>query len=247
MFNLNDGLLIYLLADNVKAFNIANYVCMFFCLVIAYFLGSINSAIIVSKLLCHDDVRKHGSGNPGLTNMLRTFGKAPAGLTLLGDLLKTAIAVCITGVFFGFHYINGISDGDGYCYAAGLFAVIGHVFTVYYKCKGGKGVLSTAVMALILTPIPALILILIFAGIVAASKYVSLGSVTSAILYPIIVNGYFNIVLHGQTPGLISLSTILLAILIVWCHRENLKRISERTERKISIGGKKKKDESDAE
>ena len=251
MFNLNDGLLAYMFIgqpENSLKFTLFTLLFVVITIVSAYLFGSINSAIIISKVLYRDDIRKHGSGNPGLTNMLRTYGKGGAGLTLLGDLSKTALAVLIGAIFFGFNYIKGISNHDGYCYMAGLFAVLGHVFPIYHKFKGGKGVLSTAVMALILAPIPALILIAVFAIIVATSKYVSLGSVTAAILFPVVVNGYFNIALGGKTPGIISLVTIVIAILIVWCHRGNLQRISDRTERKISFskkdGGSKKDDGS---
>ena len=212
---------------------------------VSYLLGSINSAIIVSKSLYKDDIRKHGSGNAGMTNMLRTYGLGAAGLTLLGDVLKTVIAVVFTAFLFGFRYNYGISLNDGYCYMAGLFAVLGHVFPIYYGFKGGKGVLATAAMALVLTPIPFLILITIFVIIVAISKYVSLGSVTVAILYPVVVNFYIKYIFSSNPPGIMMLCLIILAIFIVWCHRENLSRISNRTERKISIGGKKKKDENE--
>ncbi len=245
--NLNDGLIMYLFGNTPVERYVFNLTYLGFFLISiigAYLLGSINSAIIVSKLRYHDDIRKHGSGNPGLTNMLRTYGKGGAGLTLLGDVAKNVLAVLLCAFFFGFHYIRGISGPDGLCYVAGLFAVLGHMFPIYYKFKGGKGVLSTATIALILSPIPFVILILIFILMVATSKYVSLGSVTGAILYPVVVNGYFNIVLGGKTPGLISLSTIIIAILIVWCHRGNLQRISNKTERKISFGGKKAAEEA---
>jgi glycerol-3-phosphate acyltransferase PlsY len=219
------------------------YVCLvafvLIGIVCAYLCGSINSAIIISKVLYRDDIRKYGSGNAGMTNMLRTFGGRAAVLTLLGDLLKTVLAIFITGVLLGFHYAGGISFGDGYCYIAGLFAMLGHIFPIYYGFKGGKGVLATATVALVLAPIPFLILFATFAAIVAASKYVSLGSVCAAILFPVVVNGYCSL-LFGFTPGYISLSTILIAIIIVWCHRENLKRISTKTERKLSFKKKEK-------
>lgn len=214
-------------------------------IIAAYLLGSINSAIIVSKTLYHDDVRKHGSGNPGLTNMLRTFGKGAAGLTLLGDIMKTVLAIFISAIFFGLNYVGAVSTGDGMCYIAGLFAVIGHISPIYYRFKGGKGVLTTAVSALVLCPPVFGILFLLFVAIVAISKYVSLGSVTGAILYPVILHGYFSIVFGaGTTPGLAALASIIIAILIVWCHRGNLQRISDRTERKLSF---KKKPEVSAE
>ena len=152
------------------------------------------------------------------------------------------IAIFICAFLFGFNYIGGISDSDGYCYMAALFAIIGHIFPIYYKFKGGKGVLSTFVSAVMLAPFPALALFIVFVIIVAISKYVSLGSVCAAILYPVVVNGYFNFALQGKTPGIVSLSTVLVAILIVWCHRGNLQRISDRTERKLQFG-KRNKDE----
>ena len=207
----------------------------------AYLLGSINSAIIVSKTIYREDIRSYGSGNAGLTNVLRTYGKGAAALTLVGDMLKTALAILVAGILLGFSYSNGISIGNGYCYLAGLFAVIGHIFPVYYGFRGGKGVLATSTMALILTPIEFLILLALFVGVVFASKYVSLGSVCAATLLPVLVSGYVKF-LGLPTPALMMLSLIILAIFIVWCHRENLKRISDRTERKISFGkGKKEK------
>ena len=223
-------------------------------ILVGYLLGSVNSAIVVSRLLHGEDIRTHGSGNAGLTNMLRTYGLGAAGLTLLGDFLKTAISVFIGGVLGGFCYVGGISMGGlssdiPLAYIAGFFSIIGHIWPIYYKFKGGKGVLCTAVLALILTPIEFAILIALFILIVATTKYVSLGSVTVGVLYPVVVSGHikvlmsFNSAIPGQN-GIMALITIVIAILIVYCHRENLKRISEGTERRISIGGKKKKDES---
>ncbi len=239
--SLNDGGLIkYLFTAESTSYFIFFVIFSIAVIAASYLLGSINSAIIISKVVYHDDVRLHGSGNPGLTNMLRTFGGAAAGLTLLGDFMKTAISITIAGVLFGFNYVGGVSTGFGMCYVAGLFAVIGHIAPIYYKFKGGKGVLTTAVTALILTPIPFLILFAMFATIVAISKYVSLGSVISAVFYPVILHAYFSLAfdLSPATPGLASLSTIVIAILIVYCHRGNLQRISNRTERKISFGKK---------
>ena len=233
--NLNTGILY---EKPIEGFTI--FVIMFAVLFTAYLLGSINSAILISKVIYRDDIRKHGSGNGGMTNMLRTFGGKAAILTLVGDLLKTAIAVFIAGLVYGFWYTAGIATSE-MCYMAGLFAVLGHIFPLYYRFKGGKGVLVTSTMALILTPVPFLILLAIFAAIVYMSRYVSLGSVSVAVLYPVLLHGAFAVVFEAPMPGLMALSTIVLACLIVWCHRENLKRISEGTESKLSF--KKKKDE----
>lgn len=247
MFNLNEGLFRFIfdgviLAENELWKFYATYIAfVIISIAAAYLLGSINSAITISRVFYHDDIRQHGSGNAGLTNMLRTYGLKAAGGTLLGDILKTALAIFIAGFLLGFNYVAGISTVEGYCYLAGLFAVIGHVFPIYYKFKGGKGVLATATMALILSPIPLVILLVVFIIIVCWTKYVSLGSVIGAILYPVAIHAYFAIAFGSTTPAWVSVSTVLLAILIVWCHRGNLKRIQDRTERKISF---KKKPEA---
>ena len=244
MFNLNEGILYSYFAreyGSTYVSTVGNYFWLILAgfllisLTAAYLLGSINSAILISKVIYHDDIRKHGSGNAGLTNMLRTYGKGAAGLTLLGDMLKTAIAIFICGTLMGFFYVKGISAYFGWCYVAGVFAVLGHIFPIYYGGKGGKGVLVTATMAIILSPIPAFIFLLLFILIVAVTKYVSLGSVTCALLYPVIVTIYIRVVGNVE-PHFIHLTSIMiLAVLILWCHRENLKRIGERTERKISF------------
>ena len=242
--NLNEGLLVYMINSGYTDWFYPLFI-LFILITIAaaYLLGSINSAIIISKIFYNDDIRRHGSGNAGLTNMLRTYGAFPAVMTLIGDILKTVIAIFIAAFFFGFWHTGGVSTGDGFCYIAALFAVLGHVFPIYYKFKGGKGVLTLATAALMLSPIPFLILFFIFVIIVLITKYVSLASVTSVVLYPVVMSTYFKIVFTGLgMPGIASLSLIILAILIVWCHRENLKRISERKENKLSFGKKKKAD-----
>ena len=206
----------------------------------AYLLGSINSAIIVSKVFFGEDVRTKGSGNAGTTNVLRNYGKKAALFTLLGDMLKTAISIFIAGFIFGFNYTMAISVNE-FCYVAGLFSIIGHVFPIYYKLRGGKGVLSTATMVLILSPVVGALLILVFIGIVSFTKFVSLGSVTGCILYPVVLNGYFLVLSGGsdRLPPLMALCSILLAVLIVWCHRANLGRISRGEESKLSFKSKR--------
>ena len=246
MFNLNEGLMKYIFEGKMAdaKFYIAYALAILATIAIPYLLGSINSAIIVSKVGYKDDIRNHGSGNAGLTNTLRTYGLGAAGVTLLGDILKTVLAITVAGVIWGFGYVAGISTQQ-FLYVAGLFSVLGHIFPVYYGFKGGKGVLATATMALMLSPIPCVILLAIFVGLVAWTKYVSLGSVVGVGLYPVIVSGYFMVRFGVAAPGLTALCTVLLAILIVWCHRGNLQRISDRTERKISFKKKEKDGEQE--
>ena len=254
MFNLNDGLWYYIISTKGISKDDYRYILLtvgfaFLAMAIGYLLGSINSAILISKTVYGDDIRKYGSGNAGLTNMLRTYGKKAAGLTLLGDILKTALAIVVGSVLGGFGFWKGISLSYLTCelplnYMAGFFAVIGHILPIYYGFKGGKGVLCTAAMALILTPIEFVILLGVFVLIVWWSKYVSLGSVTVAVLYPIVVSGHIKVAFSNALPqnGVMALITILLAIIIVYCHRGNLQRISDGTERKLSFKSKKKED-----
>ena len=246
MFSLNTGgLFTFLYPEGAVIQNTGLFYATYFGFVllivaVSYLLGSINSAIIVSRVLYHDDIRKHGSGNAGLTNTLRTYGGRAAGLTLLGDVLKTVLAILFAGVLFGFNYVKGVSTGEGFCYVAGLFSVLGHIFPIYYKFKGGKGVLSTSAMVLVLCPGVFLLLFILFALIVFMSRYVSLGSICAAGLFPIVLHSYFLIVLKAQPFGLITLSSIILAIMVILLHNENIKRIQARTERKLSF--KKKGD-----
>ena len=208
--------------------------------VASYLLGSINSAIIISRALYNEDIRTHGSGNAGLTNMLRTYGARAAALTLIGDMLKAIVAILFTSIFFGLSYTNGISLSQ-YCYLSGLFAVLGHVFPIFYGFKGGKGVLVAATMTLILCPIHFITLLLVFAIIVVISRYVSLGSIVVATLLPISVCLYIPFICGVKLSLVIALSIIFLGGFVVWCHRSNIKRLVAGNEKKISIGGKKKK------
>lgn len=214
------------------------FICLGVVLLASYFLGSVNSAIIISKIFYGKDIRTLGSGNAGMTNMLRNFGAKAAVLTLVGDLLKTVIAVSLSGLVFGFLYYNGMSY-RGECYFAGLMTVIGHIFPVYYGFKGGKGVLATSVMVLYLCPPAFLVLFLLFAILVAWTRYVSLGSVVAAGLLPVVFESYCAIFLKIPMNGLITVAAVIIALLIIWCHRENLVRIGNRTENKLSFGKKK--------
>ncbi len=190
-----------------------------------YLLGSLNFALIVSKRLCNDDVREHGSGNAGLTNVLRVYGKKAALFTLLGDVLKAVVSVFIGACFFGRET----------AFVSGLFCMIGHIFPLYFRFKGGKGVLTAITLILCLDPLVGLILLLLFAGIVWATKYVSLGSIICAMVYPILLNR-----LSGGQNLLITVCSFLIAALVVVMHKDNIKRLLEGKENKLSLGGKKK-------
>ena len=203
--------------------------------VCSYLFGNINFAKIISKCK-KDDITKHGSGNPGTLNMLRTFGFKWAIFNMTLEIFKGVVPTLVAKLVFKDMGISQIA-----VYVAGVSVILGHIYPVFSKFKGGKGVLVTSAMALILSPIPFVILLVLFVLIVWMSKYVSLGSVAVAALYPVVMHGTFAFMFNMPMDGMIALTTIVLACIIVWCHRKNLERISNRTESKISF--KKKKDE----
>lgn len=207
-----------------------------FTIALSYLLGSLNFAVIISKIGYGEDIREHGSGNGGMTNMLRTYGKGAAGLTLLGDAMKTAISVTVGCALLGMFYGG---------YLAGFFCMMGHMFPIYYRFKGGKGVVTVATMALLLNPLVFAVLLLVFIIIVAFTKYVSLGSVMSVMLYPVFLNRLDAILMpyylaNNVVPGTDTIFAVLIALCVVFMHRANIKRLLSGTESKISFGKKGK-------
>lgn len=202
---------------------------------LGYLLGSLNSAILTVRLLKHEDVRQFGSGNAGLTNTLRCFGKLCALFTLIGDLAKGVIAVLLSRVI-----ANALTDGIADLYMigaiAGIFAIIGHVFPLYYGFKGGKGVLVGVSIFLVLDWRVFCILIGIFAVILLATKYVSLASMIGAACCPPLTFAmqYFadrtytvpQIVIH-------FVEMLVMAVMVIYMHRENIQRLRNGTERKF--------------
>ncbi len=206
------------------------------CIIVPYLLGSINSAIVVSRLVYHDDVRQHGSKNAGATNMLRTFGWRAALLTLAGDALKTALAILFAWCMMGAQWIGaGFSMSEG-AYLAMLFCVLGHNYPVYFRMKGGKGVLCTSVAIGFLSPWVLLILAVIFFATVAVTRYVSLGSVVCAASYPLFLVSLIRALFKGLSPSIVIL---LLAFgvmgLLIYGHRTNLVRLYRHEESKLSF------------
>ena len=209
----------------------------------AYLLGSISPAILVGRLFAKTDIRTMGSGNAGLTNMLRVFGKKAAVLTLIGDLLKTALPILLVSIPFGFHYISGISTGYS-CYITGLFCVIGHIKPLYYGFRGGKGVLAASTAILILAPVVFLILLITFVLLVWMTKYVSLGSIVAAGLLPLTLQGYMQVVANEKYDGFVLLIGFLLAVIIIFCHRANIGRLWRHEENKLSFHSKNDEDKN---
>lgn len=211
--------------------------CFVIMVILPYLLGGINTAIIVTKIKSGEDIRKLGSGNAGLTNTLRTQGKVAAAFVLLGDVAKGVVSVLLVRLCF--YLLAGVDTADFNSslnwvgYAAGFFAIIGHVYPVYFGFKGGKGVLVTVSTLFAVEPVSAAILLGIFLIIVAFSRYVSLGSCIAAFLYPFstFIFCYF---IDGDPSYIINTGiSVLIAALLIFMHRANLVRLKNGTEKKL--------------
>ncbi len=204
-----------------------------------YLLGSINSAVLVSRTLYHKDIRTQGSGNAGLTNMFRIYGKRAAVFTLLGDILKTVLAIAVAGAFCGFRYRAALSFSP-MCWIAALACVIGHIKPIFHRFHGGKGVLCAATAILFLASPVFLVLFAVFAVIVWATRYISLGSISVGAFLPLVLQGYMqSFVFTGDEKdffdGGIVLFGALFGLLIIICHRKNIGRLWRHEENKFSF------------
>lgn len=213
-----------------------------FCLTIvcAYLLGGINFGIIVSKTVAHMDIRTQGSGNAGATNVLRVLGAKPAIYTLLGDYLKAVAAVGLSMLWFWL-FIGNAHYGIGMITAA-LFSVLGHMYPIYFKFKGGKGVITCLGGVTLIHPSFAAMGLGVFILVVLISRYVSLGSILGCFSY-FVATVAFNAINYGVTVDAI-IDTALTGIVVFWVilkHRSNIKRLFNKTESRISF---KKKEPS---
>ena len=190
---------------------------------LGYFLGCLNGSVMVSHFIIRDDVRQHGSGNAGLTNFYRTYGAKYALGVILFDMGKTVIA-CLLG---GFLLRHGLGDWTLGVLIGGLGCELGHMFPVFFGFKGGKGILSGGTLVWLLDWRVALIAWGLFAALWLATKYVSLGSVSAAVSMPI-ATWFFC----GHSPVYTALAAVT-AALVVWCHRENIRRLARGEERKF--------------
>lgn len=201
--------------------------------IIAYLIGSINFSIIISKKVAGFDVRQKGSGNAGTTNVLRSVGKKAALITLICDILKGVVAIGIA-ILLG-KMVEG-SNGSLLVQIAGVAVILGHTFPIFFKFKGGKGV-ATSLGVLIMSNWQIGLICLVFALIlIALTQMVSVGSIAAAILYPVLT---LFIPQNYIVPGNYLIYSIILAVIIVFNHRENVKRLLSGTENKISFKGTK--------
>ena len=186
--------------------------------VVAYLLGSISFAVLIVRLTTGTDIRAEGSGNAGATNVLRSYGRKLAILVALLDVGKGAAAVLLMRL---------VTADPLWGAAAGLAAVLGHVFPVFYGFRGGKGVATAVGAFLVLAPLALLTCLAVFVLVVALTRYVSLGSVISMVLLPPVAGLLF----HASRPVVVAAS--LTALVVVLKHLGNLKRLATGRERKL--------------
>lgn len=203
--------------------------------VISYLIGSVSFAVIFGKKISGIDVREKGSGNAGSTNVLRTAGKKAATLTLLCDALKGVVAIFIAWIA-GKIFKN--SDSALLVQLAAIAAAIGHTFPIFFGFKGGKGVATSLGILLMINWQIGLICLAFWAVIVALTRMVSLGSIGAAILFPILT--IFIRQNYIVPEGYYFVFAVLLAVLVIFNHRENIKRLLEGKENKFNFSGTKK-------
>ena len=191
---------------------------------LSYFLGCFNGAVLIPTFIIKDDIRGHGSGNAGLTNVYRTYGARYALPVILLDMGKTAVSTLIGGYMFHCLY----EDWTLGVLVAGLTCIIGHVFPAFYEFKGGKGILSGSILVIMLDWRMALVAWILFVLSVVLTRYISLGSITAAT--SVAVSAFFIY----DRPLYIVLAFIT-AVLVIWSHRSNVVRLVKGNENKFKF------------
>lgn len=198
---------------------------------VGYLLGNLNGAVCISTLVAHEDVRSHGSGNAGLTNFIRNYGASKALSVILIDGGKAVLA-CLTGGLlldpWGL-YLTGAALG-------GAAVLLGHMFPALLGFRGGKGILSGLFVALTVDWRIAVLILIVFAAVYLPTQYVSLGSVLAAVAF-----GVGFVIFHFEDMTVL-LCGVLMAALVIWMHRENIKRLLAGQERKTNLFGKGRKE-----
>lgn len=196
---------------------------------IAYAIGSINFSVIFSRKFAGFDVREKGSGNAGTTNMLRSVGKGPAALTLICDILKGVVSILIA---IGIGKIAKEVKPEILVQIAGIFAILGHTFPVYFGFKGGKGVATSLGILLLVNWQIGLICLVFALVLMILTRMVSLGSIMTAILFPILT---IFITENYIVSGNYIIFGIIMAAIVIFNHRSNIKRIYNGEENRIGV------------
>lgn len=212
----------------------ATYIIM---AIIAYLIGSVNFSVILSKKMAGFDVREKGSGNAGSTNMLRSVGKKAAAITLICDILKGVISISIAMILG--KMIQG-ANKELLVQIAGIAVVIGHTFPIFFQFKGGKGV-ATSLGVLLMSNWQIGLICLVFALVLMIlTRMVSLGSCGAAVLFPVLtlfINENYTVLTAGKKGTTYLVYSIILAAVVLFNHRSNIKRILNGTENRL--GSKK--------
>lgn len=241
--------------NEILSFFSVCWIQVILAVIASYLISSVNTSIIVTAIVTHKDIRSMGSGNAGFTNVLRCVGKVPAVITFIGDFLKGVISVLIA-----FFLIYTVPAGDYnlqiyqeyLMYLAGLFAVVGHTFPVYYKFRGGKGVVTTFAVMLMTDWRTLLCALIIFVIFFLISRIISLCAVINFSLYGFIAFGWRLMDYNGLTSGLSfvphptfpfvvfsGVMALVMGILVLVRHKDNIKRLLNGTEKKIKAKSSK--------
>ena len=203
--------------------------------IIAYLIGSISFSVIISKKMAGFDVREKGSGNAGSTNMLRSVGKKAAAITLICDVLKGVVAI-ILAIILGNIFKD--SNKELLLQIAGVAVVLGHTFPIFFGFKGGKGV-ATSLGILLMSNWQIGLICLVFALVLMIlTRMVSLGSCMAAILFPVLtlfINEHYTVLTEGKSGNVYFIYSVIMAIIVLYNHRSNIKRILNGTENKLSF------------
>lgn len=212
---------------------------------LAYIVGSIPSSYIFGRVLKGIDIREHGSGNVGATNTFRVLGKTPGVIVLLIDILKGTVAVTLLAVFC-YRLLVGISkteidmlsvSGPSYILLQiilGLAAICGHIWTIFLKFKGGKGVATSAGVLIGLEPVTMSIVTVIFLVVLVFTRYVSLSSIVAVTCLPILIVVRY-ILLQQPVPISLLVFTMVVALIVVYRHKSNIRRLLRGEENRLSF------------
>jgi glycerol-3-phosphate acyltransferase PlsY len=207
---------------------------LFYVFLVAYFIGSIPTAVWVGRYFKGIDIREHGSKNAGATNTFRVLGKRYGWTVLLIDVLKGTAAACLT-YFLAQTAFGGYKDEFLILQlVGGLSAVVGHVFPIFAQFRGGKGVATSLGIVIGINPPAAAVCLSIFLLIFLTTRYVSLGAIIASLCFPLV--SYFFI--HNDTRIMI-IFTILLGTIVIWAHRKNIQRLLNGTENRMNLFSKK--------
>lgn len=203
-------------------------------LTIAYLIGSLPTAVIVSKQFFGIDIREHGSGNAGATNTFRILGKKAGIVVMIVDMLKAVAAVQLARLS-SYDWVFQIEQVVNLQIGLGLCAILGHIFPIWAGFRGGKGVASLFGMILAIQPQVALLLVVVFVGMLILTRYVSLSSIVASLAFPVMI----LFVYQNQEP-LYKLFAIATAVLVVLTHHKNINRLLQGNESKVNITKKQK-------